>query len=90
MIPTPSPTLPLSADEAMRLALSLARAASTTAPPNPAVGCVILAADGRIVGTGQTQRAGGPHAEIMALRDAAARGVSTTGATAFVTLAIGS
>lgn len=86
MIPTPSPSLPLSADEAMRLALSLARAASTTAPPNPAVGCVILAADGRIVGSGQTQRTGGPHAEVMALRDAAARGESTTGATAFVTL----
>lgn len=38
------------------------------------------------MGTGRTQHAGGPHAEVMALRDAAARGASTTGATAFVTL----
>ncbi|MDM0072855.1 bifunctional diaminohydroxyphosphoribosylaminopyrimidine deaminase/5-amino-6-(5-phosphoribosylamino)uracil reductase RibD [Variovorax sp. J2P1-59] len=70
----------------MTLALSLARAASTTAPPNPAVGCVILASDGRVLGTGQTQRAGGAHAEVMALRDAAAHGAPVTGATAFVTL----
>ncbi|MDM0103940.1 bifunctional diaminohydroxyphosphoribosylaminopyrimidine deaminase/5-amino-6-(5-phosphoribosylamino)uracil reductase RibD [Variovorax sp. J22R24] len=70
----------------MILALSLARAAGSTAPPNPAVGCVILAADGRVLGSGQTQRAGSPHAEVMALRDAAARGASVTGATAFVTL----
>jgi diaminohydroxyphosphoribosylaminopyrimidine deaminase/5-amino-6-(5-phosphoribosylamino)uracil reductase len=86
MTPSPSPSSPLTADEAMRLALTLARAASTTAPPNPAVGCVILAADGQIVGSGHTQRTGGPHAEVMALRDAAARGASTAGATAFVTL----
>lgn len=70
----------------MRLALLLAHEASTTAPPNPAVGCVIVAPDGRIVGSGRTQRAGGPHAEVMALRDAAGRGASTVGATAFVTL----
>lgn len=70
----------------MRLAISLAREACTMAPPNPAVGCVIVAPDGRIVGSGHTQRAGGPHAEVMALRDAAARGASTAGATAFVTL----
>ena len=86
MTPTPAPSSPLTADEAMRLALSLARAASTTAPPNPAVGCVIVAPDGRMIGSGHTQRTGGPHAEVMALRDAAARGASTAGATAFVTL----
>ena len=39
-----------------------------------------------VLGQGHTQRAGGPHAEIMALRDAAARGNSVEGATAFVTL----
>ena len=70
----------------MRLALSLAQQASTTAPPNPAVGCVLLSADGEVVGSGQTQRAGGPHAEVMALRDAEARGASVADATAFVTL----
>ena len=39
-----------------------------------------------VLGQGHTQQAGGPHAEIMALRDAAARGNSVEGATAYVTL----
>ena len=39
-----------------------------------------------ILGQGHTQQAGGPHAEIMALRDAAFRGNSVEGATAYVTL----
>ncbi len=43
-------------------------------------------AAGNILGTGHTQRVGGPHAEVMALRDAAANGHSTQGATAYVTL----
>jgi diaminohydroxyphosphoribosylaminopyrimidine deaminase/5-amino-6-(5-phosphoribosylamino)uracil reductase len=73
-------------EEAMSLALAQARQAAGIAPPNPAVGCVILAADGRVLGVGHTQRTGGPHAEVMALRDAAARGASVAGATAFVTL----
>ncbi|MBX9818715.1 MAG: bifunctional diaminohydroxyphosphoribosylaminopyrimidine deaminase/5-amino-6-(5-phosphoribosylamino)uracil reductase RibD, partial [Burkholderiaceae bacterium] len=42
--------------------------------------------DGRLIGQGHTQRAGGPHAEVMALRDAAAQGHSVVGATAYVTL----
>jgi diaminohydroxyphosphoribosylaminopyrimidine deaminase/5-amino-6-(5-phosphoribosylamino)uracil reductase len=50
------------------------------------VGCVITDANGELIGQGHTQRAGGPHAEVMALRDAQARGASTVGATAFVTL----
>jgi diaminohydroxyphosphoribosylaminopyrimidine deaminase/5-amino-6-(5-phosphoribosylamino)uracil reductase len=54
--------------------------------PNPHVGCVITAADGTVLGEGHTQRAGGPHAEVMALRDADARGHSVHGATAWVTL----
>jgi diaminohydroxyphosphoribosylaminopyrimidine deaminase/5-amino-6-(5-phosphoribosylamino)uracil reductase len=54
--------------------------------PNPRVGCVITAADGTLLGEGHTQRAGGPHAEIMALRDAADRGHGVRGATAWVTL----
>jgi len=54
--------------------------------PNPRVGCVIVAADGTLLGQGHTQQAGGPHAEIMALRDAAARGIPVRGATAYVTL----
>jgi diaminohydroxyphosphoribosylaminopyrimidine deaminase/5-amino-6-(5-phosphoribosylamino)uracil reductase len=70
----------------MALALAQARGAMVTAPPNPAVGCVLLGPDGRVIGLGRTQRAGGAHAEVMALRDAAARGHATRGATAFVTL----
>jgi diaminohydroxyphosphoribosylaminopyrimidine deaminase/5-amino-6-(5-phosphoribosylamino)uracil reductase len=47
---------------------------------------VIVDKAGKIIGQGHTQRAGGPHAEIMALRDAAACGHSVAGATAYVTL----
>jgi len=54
--------------------------------PNPRVGCILTDAAGHVLGAGHTQRAGGPHAEIMALRDATARGHSLVGATAYVTL----
>ncbi|MEY4268732.1 MAG: hypothetical protein RIS90_3267 [Pseudomonadota bacterium] len=70
----------------MDRALDLARRARLLAPPNPAVGCVLVAADGRVLGEGQTQRTGAAHAEIMALQAAAALGHSVVGATAFVTL----
>jgi diaminohydroxyphosphoribosylaminopyrimidine deaminase/5-amino-6-(5-phosphoribosylamino)uracil reductase len=66
--------------------LALAQKALWLTSPNPRVGCVITAADGAVLGEGHTQRAGGPHAEVMALRDAAARGHSVQGATAWVTL----
>ena len=67
-------------------ALELARQARLVCPPNPAVGCVLVAPDGQILGKGQTQRTGAAHAEIMALNTAQSRGLSVTGATAFVTL----
>lgn len=67
-------------------ALRLAQESLTLSNPNPRVGCVILSADGREIGQGHTQQAGSPHAEVMALRDAAQRGESTSGATAHVTL----
>ena len=70
----------------MDLALATARQALFLTSPNPRVGCVIATPDGQVLGVGHTQRAGGPHAEVMALRDAAARGHSTQGATAYVTL----
>ncbi|HJV22506.1 MAG TPA: bifunctional diaminohydroxyphosphoribosylaminopyrimidine deaminase/5-amino-6-(5-phosphoribosylamino)uracil reductase RibD [Holophagaceae bacterium] len=55
------------------------------ASPNPPVGCVLVR-DGRVIGRGVHTRAGDPHAEIMALRDAEARGEDPRGATAYVTL----
>lgn len=54
--------------------------------PNPRVGCVITSAGGALLGQGHTQQAGGPHAEVVALRDAQAHGASVTGATVHVTL----
>lgn len=73
-------------DRWMQQALALAARAVGLSEPNPRVGCVLVAADGRLLGEGHTQEAGGPHAEIMALRDAAARGADARGATAYVTL----
>jgi diaminohydroxyphosphoribosylaminopyrimidine deaminase/5-amino-6-(5-phosphoribosylamino)uracil reductase len=69
----------------MRQALALAQTVLYTTAPNPRVGCVIVR-DGRILGEGATQPPGGPHAEICALRDAAARGEPVAGATFYVTL----
>ncbi len=70
----------------MQQALQLAQQGLRLTQPNPRVGCVIVGADGQLLGQGHTQRAGGPHAEIVALADAAARGHSVRGATAYVTL----
>jgi diaminohydroxyphosphoribosylaminopyrimidine deaminase / 5-amino-6-(5-phosphoribosylamino)uracil reductase len=67
-------------------ALQWAEQAIGLCEPNPRVGCVIVAADGRVIGRGHTQQAGGPHAEVMALRDAAGNGHSVRGATVWVTL----
>ncbi|MBU0588636.1 MAG: bifunctional diaminohydroxyphosphoribosylaminopyrimidine deaminase/5-amino-6-(5-phosphoribosylamino)uracil reductase RibD [Gammaproteobacteria bacterium] len=67
-------------------ALELAAASRNLPPPNPAIGCVIVGQDDYILGQGATQHVGGPHAEIMALLDAAARGNPVAGATAYVTL----
>ncbi|MBP3980386.1 bifunctional diaminohydroxyphosphoribosylaminopyrimidine deaminase/5-amino-6-(5-phosphoribosylamino)uracil reductase RibD [Acidovorax sp. JG5] len=66
--------------------LSLAAQALFLSNPNPRVGCVLVAPDGRVIGQGFTQQAGGPHAEVVALRDAAAAGHDVRGATAYVTL----
>lgn len=54
--------------------------------PNPSVGCVLVSPSGKTIGQGHTQAVGGAHAEVMAIRDAIARGESTVGATAYVTL----
>lgn len=67
-------------------ALTLAEQSVGLTEPNPRVGCVIVSPAGDVLGRGHTQRAGEAHAEVMALRDAAARGHDVRGATAFVTL----
>ncbi|GAA3715238.1 bifunctional diaminohydroxyphosphoribosylaminopyrimidine deaminase/5-amino-6-(5-phosphoribosylamino)uracil reductase RibD [Gordonia hankookensis] len=68
---------------AMDLAIDESRHAQGASSPNPPVGAVILSADGAVVGRGFTQPVGGPHAEVMALREA---GAAAAGATAVVTL----
>ena len=67
----------------MQRALELARNAPAPPSPNPAVGAVIVAADGSVAGEGVTQPRPGPHAEPIALRQAGER---ARGATMYVTL----
>ncbi|MDE2395860.1 MAG: riboflavin biosynthesis protein RibD, partial [Burkholderiales bacterium] len=67
-------------------ALALAETSFGLSEPNPRVGCVIGRADGSVLGSGATQRAGEAHAEVVALRAAAAAGHDVRGATAWVTL----
>lgn len=69
----------------MRRALTLARRGMGRTSPNPAVGAVIVKR-GQTIGEGWHRRAGGPHAEVEAIIDAARQGVSTKGATIYVTL----
>ncbi len=72
-------------EQFMRLALRLARRARGFTSPNPLVGAVLVRGD-RLLGRGWHRRAGEPHAEIEALRDAARRGQTGRGATLYVTL----
>ncbi|MEZ0163273.1 bifunctional diaminohydroxyphosphoribosylaminopyrimidine deaminase/5-amino-6-(5-phosphoribosylamino)uracil reductase RibD [Kineococcus sp. LSe6-4] len=67
----------------VRRAVDLARHGAGTTSPNPVVGCVVVAADGAVVGEGWHERAGGPHAEVNALTAAGGR---AAGGTAYVTL----
>ena len=64
----------------MRRALALARRGLGRTSPNPAVGAVLVR-NGRVVAEGWHKRAGGPHAEVFALRNAKA-----SGATLYVTM----
>ncbi|WP_030080350.1 bifunctional diaminohydroxyphosphoribosylaminopyrimidine deaminase/5-amino-6-(5-phosphoribosylamino)uracil reductase RibD [Streptomyces baarnensis] len=68
---------------AMRRAITLAARGLGSTSPNPVVGCVITDAAGDLVGEGFHRRAGGPHAEVHALR---AAGERARGSTAYVTL----
>ena len=69
----------------MKLALRLARRGYGSASPNPMVGAVLVKG-GKIIGRGWHHKAGEPHAEIEALRNAQRRGHATKGATLYVTL----
>lgn len=69
-------------EDAMRRAVALAALGTYTTAPNPNVGAVIVKS-GEIIGEGYHQQAGGPHAEVFALRQA---GDAAKGATAYVTL----
>lgn len=69
----------------MEHAIALSQTALYVTAPNPRVACLIVR-DERLVASGVTQKAGGPHAEIMALRQAAERGGQVEGATIYVTL----
>lgn len=66
----------------MMLAIEQAKRGLYTTRPNPAVGCVIVQAE-VVVGQGFHPKAGEPHAEVFAIKDA---GAQTAGATAYVTL----
>ena len=69
----------------MSRALSLASRGMGYTSPNPMVGCVLVR-EGHVVGEGWHRRCGGDHAEVEALKDAARRGETAEGATAYVTL----
>jgi diaminohydroxyphosphoribosylaminopyrimidine deaminase/5-amino-6-(5-phosphoribosylamino)uracil reductase len=69
----------------MTLALEWAEKGMYITTPNPRVGCVIVK-DGQVIGAGHTQPPGQAHAEVQAMRDAAARGLDVHGATVYVTL----
>lgn len=70
------------AHEFMAQAIRLARRGVYSTHPNPNVGCVIVQ-DGRVVGSGWHRQAGGPHAEVFALREA---GEGARGADVYLTL----
>lgn len=70
----------------MSHALELARRGIALTAPNPSVGCVLLDQQGKIAGEGWHAYEKRDHAEVAALKDAAARGAQVRGGTAYVTL----
>ena len=76
--------MPFTAEDAhfMAQAIRLAERGMNSTHPNPRVGCVLVR-EGAVVGEGWHERAGGPHAEVLALLDA---GDAARGATAYVSL----
>jgi diaminohydroxyphosphoribosylaminopyrimidine deaminase/5-amino-6-(5-phosphoribosylamino)uracil reductase len=62
----------------MARALFLAERGRGTTSPNPRVGAVVVSAGGVVVGQGAHERAGGPHAEVVALEHAGERARGAT------------
>jgi len=83
--PFPDPSTLQGDDRWMAEALREAMRGVGLSSPNPPVGCVLVKHD-RLLGRGVHTRAGDPHGEIMALRDADQREEDVRGATAYVTL----
>lgn len=88
---TPAFAFPLippnaSDDAIIRRCVQLAYRAAGQTRPNPPVGCVLTDKVGNTLGEGFHRRVGAPHAEVNALADAARRGHSARGATAYVSL----
>lgn len=73
----------MTSDQVLAAAIAAGEEVRGTTSPNPPVGCALVSADGELIATGGTAPAGGPHAEINALREAGQR---ARGATAVVTL----
>lgn len=69
----------------MKLAKGLALKGLGNTSPNPVVGCVIVKG-GRVVARGYHKKAGLPHAEIEAIREAKEKHIDLKGATMYVTL----
>src|SRR4051794_33796208 len=78
-----APMTPTQDEQHLRRAIRLAMNGRGRVEPNPMVGCVIVARDGRVIGEGYHQQFGGPHAEPNALASCTE---SPEGATAYVTL----
>lgn len=73
-------------EDGMRAALSFSAQGRGWTSPRPSVGCVLVQ-NGEVIGGGHTQPGdGNPHAEVVALREAARNNSSTRNATAYVTL----
>ena len=77
--------MPLSDIDYLARTLELAARGAGAVAPNPMVGCVIVGADGTVLGEGYHRRYGGPHAEVDAVKHLPFMG-RLTGATVFVSL----